>query len=179
MESVGDEKRTQALFSEQAFEDQSFAPRFEKLWLRAEANDYLPMPVLRRSVAAMVSVVLLTALSFVAAASWYRSSQPQNVANVPPQNIPSMSVHVVVKQSDEDSKRPRSERRRRPLRHRQTERVPVAETASLSNWESPTSMFLQSPTAFALSALPQLNQSARDLEMFLTNNNEVMKESKP
>lgn len=178
MESVGDEKRIQALFSEQSFADQSLAPRFEKLWLRAETNARVPAPMFRRSVAAMVVAAVLVAVSFVAAVSWYRSSQPQNVANVPPQTISSTSVQLV-KQPEKDPKSPRSERRRRPLRQRQTERLRVAETASLSNWESPTSVFLQSPTAFALSALPQLNQSARELEMFLTNNNEGTKELKP
>jgi len=179
MESVGDEKRIQALFSEQAFEDQSLAPRFEKLW-RTESNARRPVLVTMRPVAVMIVVAVLAGVSLLAASSWYRSSQYQQVANLPPQTIAITSV-TPTKDPDNllsaDPKTLHKERRRRLVRQRQIERIATQESAMLSNWQSPTSIFLEAPTAMALSSLPQLNQSARDLETFLTNN-EMTKESK-
>jgi hypothetical protein len=64
------------------------------------------------------------------------------------------------------------------MRQRQTERAALRQAAVLSNWQSPTNILLNSPIASVLGSLPQLNQSARDLEQFLPKNNEVMKESK-
>lgn len=180
MELSGDEKRIQALFSDLSLEDQSCAPRFEKLWLRAETNTRVPALVTMRAVAVFLAVVL-AAVSLLAASSWYASSESQYVVNVPPQDIPSTSLPTVTKPEQllsSDSRTLRSNRQRRRVRPRQIERVALPEVVTLSNWESPTSTFLQSPTASAFAALPQLNQSARDLEMFLPKNNEVIKESK-
>lgn len=36
---------------------------------------------------------------------------------------------------------------------------------------------MSSPTELSLSSLPQLNQSVKDLESFLSKNSEIMKES--
>lgn len=176
MELSGDEKRIQALFSELSLEDQSFVPRFEKLWLRAESNTRIPAPGIMRPVAVIVTVIILAAAGIIAASSWSTSSQHE--ANVPPQTIPAASQ---VKEPEillaVDSKTPYTRRLRRPVRHRQPERItPTQET--LANWQSPTSIFLQSPTTLALSPLPQLDQSAQDLEKFLPKKNESMKESK-
>jgi len=47
----------------------------------------------------------------------------------------------------------------------------------LSSWQSPTQLFMESPTELALLQLPQLNQSVKDLETFLSQDKELMKES--
>lgn len=67
---------------------------------------------------------------------------------------------------------------RRLVRQPRIERAAIREAAVLANWQSPTNILLNSPAASFLSSLPQLNQSARDLEQFLPKNNDVMKESK-
>ena len=171
MELSGDEKRIQALFSELSLEDQSLAPHFEKLWRRAETNAHMPAAGMMRPV--IVTVIVLTAAGLIAASSWYRSST--HLVNIPPQTI---STAPRVKEPERllsaNSKNSPTRRLRRAIRPRQTERV----TTTLANWQSPTNIFLQSPTAIALSSLPQLNQSAQDLEKFLPKNNETMKESK-
>ena len=174
MELSGDEKRIQALFSELSLEDQRHTPRFEKLWLRAYANTRVPALVIRRSVVAITAVVVL-AVCLLVASSWYRSSQSQHALNIPAQTIPTTSVPTVKEPEkflSADTKNVRPARRRKVVRQRQTE----PEVAALSNWQSPTNIFLNSPIASALSSLPQLNQSARDLETFLPKN-EVIKES--
>lgn len=169
MELSGDEKRIQALFSELSLQNQSVVPRFEKLWLRAETKTHVPTAGMMRPV--IVTVIILAGIGLVAASSWYRSST--HLANIPAQTIPAASrIKEPEKLLAADSKTTR--RLRRPVRPRQTERV----TTTLANWQSPTNIFLQSPTTLALSSLPQLNQSAQDLEKFLPKNNETMKESK-
>jgi len=173
MELSGDEKRIQALFSELSLEEQSLVPRFEKLWPRAETTARVPARGIMRPAPVIVTVIVLTAVASIAASSWYRSST--HLVNIPPQTI---STAPRVKEPERllsaNSKNSPTRRLRRAIRPRQTERV----TTTLANWQSPTNIFLQSPTAIALSSLPQLNQSAQDLEKFLPKNSETMKESK-
>jgi hypothetical protein len=175
MEFTGDEKRIQALFSELPLEDQNRTPRFEKLWLRAEATTPTPAPLITRFV--LVAIAIIVVMSFVAVRSWFSSSQPQYAASIPAQIIPTTSEprvqHSEVATVSKDVVRPRR------LARRQTERTAINQAAMLSNWQSPTSILLNSPTVSVLSSLPQLNQSARDLEQFLPKkNNELIKESK-
>jgi len=173
MEFSGDEKRIQALFSELSLEDQTRAPRFEKLWLRAETNT--PAPLVMRLV--LVATVVIVVMSFVTARAWLSSSQSQQVANIPPQIIPTTAGPRV--QHSELSAASRDVARPRRFARRQTERTAISQAAMLSNWQSPTNILLNSPTLSVLSSLPQLNQSARDLEQFLPKkNNELIKESK-
>ena len=175
MELAGDEKRIQALFSELALADQPRTPRFEKLWLRAEANASAPAPLMTRF--ALVAVTVILVMSFVAARSWLSPSQSQYAVNIPAQNIPTTSQprvqHSELATTSKDVVRPRR------LVRRQTERTAINQATLLSNWQSPTSILLNSPTVSVLSSLPQLDQSARDLEQFLPKkNNELIKESK-
>jgi hypothetical protein len=175
MEFSGDEKRIQALFSELSLENQSRTPRFEKLWLRAEASAPTPAPLVTRFV--LVAMVVVVVMSFVAARAWFNSSQSQQAANIPPQIIPTTSQPRV--QHSEVSIVSKDVVRLRRFARRQTERAAINQAAMLSNWQSPTNILLNSPTASVLSSLPQLNQSARDLEQFLPKkNNELIKESK-
>ena len=176
MEFSGDEKRIQALFSELALDDQSHAPRFEKMWLRATTTTSARTTLGARF--AMVTAAILACVCLIAIWSWSRSSQFEEVANIPPQGIPESSVRQPEQFVSSNSKETRRVRPRRRVRERQIERAAVREAAVLSKWQSPTNILLNSPTATLLSSLPQLNQSVRDLEQFLPKNNDVMKESK-
>ena len=173
MEFSGDEKRIQALFSELSLENQTRTPRFEKLWQGAAANAPVRAPLARRFV--LVAIAVIVVMSFVAARSW---SQTEHTANIPAQVIPSTSVPRLQQPEQSLSAASRDVVRPRRLVRRQTERTAIRQAAMLSNWQSPTNVLLNSPTASVLSTLPQLNQSARDLEQFLPKNNEVIKESK-
>ncbi|HEY4423163.1 MAG TPA: hypothetical protein VGN10_03100 [Pyrinomonadaceae bacterium] len=175
MEFSGDEKRIQALFSELSLEDQTRAPCFEKLWSRAEANTPAQASLVTRFV--LVATVVVVAMSFVAVRSWLSSSQSQPVANIPAQIIPTTAGSRV--QHSELAAASKIVARPRRFTRRQTERTAITQAAMLSNWQSPTNILLTSPTLSVLSSLPQLNQSARDLEQFLPKkNNELIKESK-
>ena len=178
MEFTGDEKKIQALFSELSLEHQHHTPRFEKLWRAAETNAPAPAPHVWRFALALVAAAFLVAVCSIATWSWYRSSQSENAANIPAQIIPATTASQPAQLVSADSKDPRTARPRR-VRPRQIERVALRQAAVLSNWQSPTSLLLNSPTASFLSSLPQLNQSARDLEQFLPKQNtDLLKESK-
>jgi hypothetical protein len=178
MEFSGDEKKIQALFSELSLEQQSRTPSFEKLWLRAQVNS----PARPRLVArlAIVTSSILAAVCLIAIWSWYTSSRFEQAAHIPPQIIPTTPSGVTQPEQFlfAHAKDVRTAHPRRLVRQPRVERAAIREATVLSNWQSPTNILLNSPAASFLSSLPQLNQSARDLEQFLPKNNDVMKESK-
>jgi hypothetical protein len=166
MELGGTEKRIQALFSELSLEDRTHLPRFEHLWTRVERTT--PAPLFRRSWA--VTVVVIAAASLFA--MWSR--QFQIVLNIAPLEIPTPASPQVA--SVVEPARPHQPRKKRSVRQRQTDSV-LSEVALLSRWQSPTQNFMQSPSSVSFNSLPQLNQSAKDLESFLPKNDGRIKES--
>ena len=154
MESGGTEKRIQALFSELALEDHGRVPRFEKLWTQTTR----PAPVFRRSLVVAAVVVVVAVTSF---ALWSRQSQV--VLNIAPLEIPTPELASIV-----ESRRPQQQpSRKRIVRPRRTEHLVSSEAALLSRWQSPTQNLMQAPSSVSLNSLPQLNQSAKELESFL------------
>lgn len=169
MELGGAEKRIQALFSELSLEDRTHVPGFEKLWTHTEVTRPLPARVYVSSIAAIV--VVATAISL-----WMWSRTAEVTLNIAPHEIPEFAlsqppqVAVVIEPS-----KPRRQRVR--VQKHRSERNEMGEAQLLSSWQSPTQSFMQSPASVVFNSLPQLNQSAKDLESFLPKNNEVMKES--
>ena len=164
MELGGTEKRIRALFSELSVEDRTRVPRFEQLWTRVEKTG--PAPLFRSSWAVTAVVVVIAAASSFAV--WSRQSQ--TVLNIAPLEIPTRTAPQIA--SLVEPTRPHEPRKPRKVRRRQSDNV-FSEAALLSRWQSPTQNFMQSPSSVSLSSLPQLNQSAKDLESFLPK----MKES--
>jgi hypothetical protein len=156
MQFDGTEKRIQALFSELSLEDQSCAPRFEKLWTRAA-----PTPLFRRSfVLAAAVIVIAVGLSF---ALW--STQSESALNIAPLETPTLTApqpnqFAVVVESPRAQPHPRQKRITRP-------RQIITDAALLSRWQSPTQSFMQSNSVPVFNSLPQLNESAKELESFL------------
>jgi len=176
MEFSGDEKRIQALFSELSLENRTRTPRFEKLCQGAEANAPARAPRAMRLM--LVAILVVVAMSLVAARSWLSSSQAEHTANIPSQVIPTTSAPRVQQPEHLLSAASKDLVRPRRLMRRQTERAAIRQAEMLSDWQSPTNILLSSPAVSVLSSLPQLNQASRDLEQFLPKNNEVIKESK-
>lgn len=169
MELGGDEKRIRALFSELSFEDQSRVPQFGHLWTRAQAPREISTRGIRRLV--LVSLLVTAAACSLAAWTWYRSSQsplPNIAIQLPPFEAPHTPAQPV---------RIEPRHQKHIARRRQVDRRVATEAALLSSWQSPTQRFMSSPTDLTLDSLPQLNQSAKDLESFLSKNSEIMKES--
>ena len=173
MEFTGDEKKIQALFSELSLEQQSRTPSFEKLWNGVTTNT--PAPLVRRPALAVVAAAIIAGVLSIATWSWSISSE--NVASIPSQVIPTTPESRPQQLISADAKYVRTVHPRK-VRPRTSERAAIRQAAVLANWQSPTNSLLNSPTASFLSSLPQLNQSARDLEQFLPKNNDVIKESK-
>ena len=174
MEWSGDEKRIQALFSELALQDHERAPRFENLWSRAPEPR---APQFRTRWAVVMAGALVVTACLLVAWSWSRSIAslpPQAAVNVPPQTISTPLAPSVYETPRVLSETPRSEPRRqkRLTRHQQVEPAVTAQATLLSQWQSPTQQFMQSPSGLSLPSLPQLNQSVEDLKLFLSMNNE-------
>ena len=153
MELDGTEKRIQALFSELALEDRRRVPRFEKLWTQTTR----PAPVFRRSWAVTAAIVVIVVASSFAL--WSR--QDQTVLNIAPLEIPTPASPQLA--SIVEPPRSQQPQRKRTIRQRSV----LSEAALLSRWQSPTQNFMQSPSSVSFNSLPQLNQSAKDLESFL------------
>ena len=152
MELGGTEKRIQALFSELALADRTRVPRFEKFWTEKTSG----APLFRRSWAVTAAAAVIVAASSFAL--WPRQPQIAPVA-IPTPTAPQLATIIA-------SPRSQPPRQKRIVRHRQTDRV-FNEAALLSRWQSPTQNFMQSPSSVSFDSLPQLNQSAKDLESFL------------
>jgi FtsZ-interacting cell division protein ZipA len=168
MDLAGDKKRIRALFSELSLEDQSVAPRFEELWHRGETTT--PLRSLRPSLLLLFALALIAICSF---ALWtrYRSAQaPQAVISQKNNSTPTAS-HVQEEEKvvfASPRKAPRQSQKK--LARRTRIQPSVQELAVLSNWQSPTGSFLQFAVSPVSKSLPHLNQSARELESFLSNN---------
>jgi Tfp pilus assembly protein PilN len=186
MELAGDEKRIQALFSELSLEDQRHAPRFEKLWRAGEATSQPPR--FSKSLIAITAAVIVTAVALLA--TW-TSTEPSAVAPgrhqagapsthssnqtpiAPPATPPQRETQKVASVP----RRPRAHSNRLATRQKQIDRTLQQQAALLANWQSPTDKFMTSPASSVFNSLPQLNQSAKDLESFLPKNHESLKES--
>ena len=179
MDLAGDEKKIQALFSELSFEDQRRTPQFEKLWPGAEVKRSASR--FNRSLVFVMAAVLVIIAGMLAAWSRFISVQtpvdhqvqkpaPQQIAT-PPTSEPEKLASVPRRQ------RSHPNRHRSLARLKQTGPTLQEQAASLQNWQSPTATFLASPLASSFNSLPQLNQSAKDLESFLPKNSQQMRES--
>ena len=177
MELGGDEKRIQALFSELSFADQSLVPPFGRLWTQISTSRRAVTPLreknLMRPVAVLVSLLVTAAACSLALLTWYRSAEtPNTVIQLPPSVTLEAPAPAAIQPERAE------QRRQKHIAHRrQPDRRIATEAALLSSWQSPTQQFMSSPTDLALGSLPALNQSAKDLESFLSKNNEIMKES--
>lgn len=185
MALTGDENRIRALFSELAFEDQTCAPPFERLWRRAENGHTTEAPNVRAfsgsRVAIGMTIVAFLVAGVLAVWSWSVATKaPTHNAIVIPQNTPQLPTPPS-RESDAPAafnESPRSHpRRKKSIEKRRITDTAMAEAALLSRWQSPTQLFLTSPTAANFSALPELNQSLEKLKQFLPRNTELTKES--
>ena len=178
MELGGDEKRIQALFSELSFEDQSRVPHFGRLWTQVSTSRRAVAPLREknviRPVAVFISLLVTAAACSLAVLTWYRSTETPNIAIELP---PAIEAPYTTTPAKLQPAKTELRRQKHITRRRQVDRRIATEAALLSSWQSPTQRFMASPTDLALGSLPALNQSAKDLESFLSKNSEIMKES--
>ena len=185
MESVGEEKKLQALFSELKAADEQAAPRFAPVWNRATISP-------RRIGAfrpAFVAASALMVFILISLAVWSRYSQraqqptqpmraganyipvTPKIENTPTAvgqtSSPPKIVVMVKRPSTSPELVPRRLVARRDTQLLATNRKLTREAKTISNWQSPTTALLSSSSDEIFSSLPQLNKSSSDLKSFL------------
>lgn len=182
MELDGNQKRIRALYSELQLEDQSRMPEFTHMWTRVRVIKDANRGVFGRPIAIAVSALVTFAACALAVWSWYQSAP----ATIPSVVIKSPQVTQVlapdrpspIRISDDLKPEKVQPRRHRNIPgQREADRRITTNAALISSWQSPTQELMASPTGLALNSLPQLNQSAKELESFLPKTNQVIKES--
>ena len=179
MQLAGDEKKIQALFSEQSREEAQTAPRFEKLWREAmltKAPMAQPAPRFSKSLVTIAATILVAIAVLIVAWSTSKTpAQQQNAQTATPpaiENQPTPNTAEPERQPEKTAvvhrRTPSTSTRRRTLaRRQQSERALEKQAALLANWESPTADFMSSPTRSGFDSLPQLTESVTNLQSFL------------
>lgn len=181
MELSGEEKKLQALFSELKAADEETAPRFARVWNRAQ-------PTARRAFVfnpAFVAATVLLVCGVVSLAVWSRYRQPTPTQQVLRVEIPaapdtgkvsvSPAVDLAATPPSIPSKGDRPLRRNPTTARRNSTQLATArshrnltqEAKAITDWESPTSALLSSPSDSLFNSLPQLNENANGLQSFL------------
>ena len=190
MESVGNEKKIQALFRELKLADERVAPEFIKMWDRARAiSPGWISPgssrVFNLSFAVATALLVITVSVLVL---WSRHGQPSEQVNpkvanesTPPGSMPGSApaplratpptrpIQSVVAQSPVRLKSNQgawklAARRKADL---DAKKAVIREAVSMSSWQSPTAILMQSPADHVLTSLPQLDRSLNELKIFL------------
>lgn len=179
MDLIGDEKRIQALFCELKLEDQSRVPKFEKSCQRAAAPRIELQYTLRRSLSVIAAALLVSALCSVI--FWSRNGRgprPDGAVAGALQANPSFPIVALVNKasganSDRRSRSKSLRRVRQVAAGRKTQigstDLTVQTAVAFSRWQSPTASLAEAPISSAFKSLPQLNESARELQSFLPN----------
>ena len=183
MESIGDEKRIRALFSEVRFADEQTTPSFTAVWHRAQSRSSTRSLKPRR--AFNLSFVAATAL-FVFALSgfglWMKYSQPAPSAVAYAEVPANASFKATTTESgsktpaivDQPTNLRPSVKPRVKRAYAQKDALMLAanrraakEAQAVASWESPTATLLSSPSDNLFKTLPQLNENANSLKSFL------------
>ena len=186
MNLVGAEKRIQALYRELVLSDQSAAPEFERLWQvsasREEvAHQSLTLGIIHRSqrfpfrrsfvaVAAAIVVGAVCSLAF-----WFQSraqKEPdRNLVSVLPENTASVPNRLVPQQSSSApgklNNSTQSTKRFATRRQTAAPRPIIYQAKVISSWQSPTAALMEFPANGVWKSVPQLNQSVKELQLFL------------
>lgn len=177
MELSGEEKKLQALFSELKTADEETAPRFARVLNGAT-------PRARRAFVFNPAFVVVTALlvcAVVSLAVWSRYRQQTEPAVVRvetpaapktthasewPTAEPSAAPTTTPTKENTTARRQRITVRRNSIQLAANRKL-TRDAKAITDWESPTSALLSSPSDALFSSLPQLNENANGLQSFL------------
>lgn len=177
MELSGEEKKLQALFSELKTADEETAPRFARVWHGATPGArraFVFNPAFGAGMALLVCAV-------VSLLVWSRYSQPDERPSVKvettvsePANVNSVRTATSVSElpgfpiaGPVKEKRPSTRKASRRNSIQLANRKLTRDAKAITDWESPTSALMSSPSDELFSSLPQFNQSTSDLKSFL------------
>lgn len=184
MERTVDETRVRALFRDLRIADESLTPEFARVWNKARTRNSRPRNAFKLSFA-VPATLLIVALCSLALWShnWQRArpffSKVTGEFREPVLTFTAPApVRQELKESARDGLRNRvglNRRPRKPAASRAAELTAmnsvIPGAATISTWQSPTAQLMQSPSGDVMTALPQLNRSAAELESFLLNTN--------
>lgn len=185
MESVGEEKKMQTLFSELRCWDEQTVPAFSGIWSRAQARTLKPRRAFNLSFA-IATALLIFALASLALWSrrWDRPAPPARVvATVPPVKSTSAEASALNRESAavngvksaikparyfSNELRARLRAARMADQHEASLTIAAKKQATaISSWQSPTAVLLNSSNDNLLKSLPKLNESTDELKSFL------------
>ena len=180
MESIGDEKRIRALFSEVRFADQQEAPSFTATWHRAQSRAIQPRRAFNLS---FVTATALLIFALGGLALWSKYSQPNERTYTASATITAdfaithtgqkaegdYAPPVVVKSQVRRLKRAVQKESLIVAENRKAEEKAKAQAKELASWQSPTASLLNSPSDNLFKSLPQLNANANEMKSFLPN----------
>jgi hypothetical protein len=178
MELSGEEKKLQALYSELKTADEETAPRFARVWNRAT-------PGARRAFVfnpAFVAGMALLVCAVISLAVWSRY-RPQiqttpvvrvetpatpntGYSTVSPIVEPTAAAPSTPAKENTTARRNRTTARRNSIQLAANRKL-TRDAKAITDWESPTSALLSSPSDELFSSLPQLNENANGLQSFL------------
>jgi hypothetical protein len=166
MELAGEEKRIRALFSELRLEDQIVAPSFDRLWNSARTTQ-------PHRIVFMQPLAVLGALAMIAVVFALGSRLPepgmQEIAEI---SLPVVLPPVGPRAETPKKSEPRSRRavHRRSVRVNEPQHVVIQQAEVLASWQSPTVRLMAPAAGSFLSSLPELTESVKDLESYLSIN---------
>jgi len=185
MELIGEQKKTQALFSELRLADEQTTPRFAAVWNRAQARSsrtWRPARAFNVSFAAATALLICALVSLALWSKFSPRSPQQSTMVVTGTATPAAGPVQIIKDTAVNPT-PSGERRDRAGSISRAKRLAAkrhalllainlkaaSEAKAISTWQSPTSALLKSQNDELLKSLPQLNEGAEELESFLTN----------
>ena len=187
MESVGNEKKIQALFRELKLADERVAPEFIKVWNRAQATSPGSPRVFKIFAVATAALLVITLSALVL---WSRNGQAGDqvdpkVATESTTPGSTLAPHQATPATPPPTRPLRSVVAQSPVRVKSNQWPPklaargksdleaknavIREAVSISSWQSPTATLMQSPADHVLTSLPQLDRSLNELKTFLPN----------
>jgi hypothetical protein len=180
METIGDGQNIETLFRDLRMDVEREAPQFAAIWNAAQ-----PRPATRSGLTlSFVSAVIVLVVCLSSFVLWFirRQVGPQhNTANmIVPGNTRLSSTPLAfdaggtpvmpISKSNLSTKLKRN--LRPPARHRASTEgkgeLEIPNTIAVLNWQSPTTLLMQSPSDDLLEFLPQFHQSVAELETFLS-----------
>jgi len=177
MELSGEEKKLQALFSELKTADEETAPRFARVWNRATPGARRVF-VFNPAFVAATALLVCGVVSLAVRSRYRQPTQTHAVVRVetpaPPNTLksavsPTVEPMVAPSTPLKDSAIARRNRTivRRNSIQLAANRNLTRDAKAITDWESPTSALLSSPSDELFSSLPQLNENANGLQSFL------------
>ena len=163
MKLAGDEKRIQALFRELRLEYQQVVPGFERVWNCARASRSERRRVVSTSFVALTSALVVVTVSTLL--FWSTDRSPEIEKHDVVGTIP-VAIPISVNSSKSSGHRKLAGRKKI-----QPAAKPIIRNAvALSTWKSPTAILMESPAGSEINSLPQLDQAAKELQLFLPGN---------